>query len=117
MQISKKAARKKRKMRVRNPIFGNSERPRLVVFRSNNYIYAQIVDDEKQKTLASSSTLSLEGQKLPLNVDSSRKVGEEVARKAQENGIKSVNFDRNGYIYHGRVKALAEGAREKGLNF
>ena len=117
MKISKNDARKKRKQRVRNPIFGSQDRPRLVVFRSNKYIYAQVIDDEQQKTLASSSSLSLQGQKLQLNTDAARKVGEEVAEKAKQYNIEKVKFDRNGYDFHGRVKALADGAREKGLNF
>lgn len=117
MKISKKAARKKRKQRVKNPIFGSQDRPRLVVYRSNKYIYAQVVDDEQQRTLASSSSLSLQGEKAQLNVETAKKVGEQVAEKAKDQNIETVKFDRNGYYYHGRIKALADGAREKGLNF
>ena len=117
MKVSKKYARKKRKQRIKNPIFGSNERPRLVVFRSNKYIYAQVVDDEQQKTLVASSSLTLDGQKAKLNLETAKKVGEEVAEKAKEQNIEMVKFDRNGYYFHGRVKALADGAREKGLNF
>ncbi len=117
MKISKKAARKKRKQRVKNSIFGSKDRPRMVVYKSNKYIYAQVIDDEEQKTLVSSSSLSLQGEKKQLNIETAQKIGEMIAEKAQENNINRVKFDRNGYYYHGRIKALADGAREKGLNF
>jgi len=111
-----KAEKRQRvKFRVRNKIKGTSERPRLSIFRSNTAVYAQIIDDVKGVTLASASTteLGLKGVK----VDNSKAVGAKVAEKALANGVLAVVFDRNGYLYHGNVKALAEGAREGGLKF
>lgn len=90
--------------------------PRLVVFRSNKYIYAQIVDDENQETKAASSSLSLARDKT-LTVETARLVGQDIAQKAKQNGLESVVFDRNGYVYTGRIKALADSAREEGLKF
>ncbi len=112
--------RKKIKMRIRKKIVGTSERPRLVVFRSRKYIYAQVIDDYKGVTLVAASSLEkdIKGDKISAkNVDVAKKVGNLVAERALENGIKTVVFDRNGYIYHGKIKAVAEGAREKGLKF
>lgn len=119
MQLSKNEERKRRKVRIRKKISGTEERPRLVVFRSNLHLYAQIVDDAEGVTLASASTqvLSKKGDKCGSNVEGGKKVGLEVARVAMEKGIKSVVFDRNGYLYHGKIKAVAEGAREGGLDF
>lgn len=112
---------KNRKKRRKKKMFGSSERPRLVVYRSLKNIYAQIVDDEQQKTLLGGSTLSKELadklKKAESRVEASRLVGEFIAQKALEKKIKKVVFDRNGYKYHGRVKALAEGARKAGLEF
>jgi len=110
-------ARKKRHYKIRNKLSGTPERPRLCVFRSNINIYAQIIDDINQKTLISAS--SLEKGFTPGNSkkESAKKVGETLAKKALEANIKSVVFDRGGYQYHGRVKELAEGAREGGLEF
>lgn len=117
--ISKEAARQRRKVRIRKKISGTSARPRLVVFRSNLHIYAQIVDDEKHAILAATSTLRLkrDGQEARSNKTGGELVGKEIARLAKEKNISGVVFDRNGYIYHGRVKAVADGAREAGLEF
>lgn len=120
MKNQKVISRLKRKKRVRARIKGTEERPRLNVFRSLKHIYAQVILDTKGKTLASASTLSpeLKGSfKYPGNVEAAKKVGELIAKKCIEKGIKKVVFDRNGYLYHGRVKALAEGARSGGLIF
>jgi large subunit ribosomal protein L18 len=95
---------------------GTTERPRLSVFRSNKGIYAQIIDDLKGVTLASASTTEL-GDKTTLNMESSKSVGKKLAEKAVSSGIESIVFDRNGYLYHGNIKAFAEGAREGGLKF
>jgi large subunit ribosomal protein L18 len=117
--VSKEVARQRRKVRIRKKIIGTAERPRLVVFRSNLHIYAQIVDDEKHAVLASASTLTLTkgGQSARSNKVGGELVGKEIARIAQEMHISGVVFDRNGYIYHGRIKAVADGAREGGLQF
>ena len=113
--------RQRRKRRVRRHITGTSERPRLTVFRSHKNIYAQIIDDQAGHTLvAASSAEQLTSQALPKgggNKAAAAAVGQSLASKAVERGIKKVVFDRNGYLYHGRVKALAEAAREAGLNF
>ncbi len=117
---NKKENRNKRHKRVRSKIVGSTKRPRLSVFRSNKHIYAQIIDDEKGKTLASARDTEIKEVK---NEDLSGKkvkafaVGELIAEKAKDIKIKEVVFDRGGYKYHGRVKALAEGARSKGLVF
>jgi len=116
----RKLLRAKRHLRVRKKISGTAERPRLNVFRSLKHIYAQIIDDDRGVTLVSASTLSpeLRGQlKSGSNKEAAAAVGRLVAQKALERGIKKVVFDRGGYIYHGRVKALAEAAREAGLEF
>lgn len=102
-------------MSIRQRISGTPERPRLTVFRSNKQIYAQIVDDTVGKTLAAASSLKL-GMKAPKK-EIAAKVGEMIAKNAQEAGIQTVVFDRNGYLYHGRVKELAEAARNGGLKF
>jgi len=112
--------RKRRQRRVRRKMKGTLERPRLSVFRSSNHIYAQVIDDVAGHTLASASTLDPEVQ-TRINdmrpVDEAKVVGEVAARRAMEKGITQVVFDRAGYKYHGRVKAVADGAREAGLNF
>ena len=116
----RKAARLKRKRRVRRKIGGTGERPRLTVFRSTKHIYAQIIDDDKGVTLASASTLNKGYEPDPESkgkVAIARQIGKLVAQDALDKGIKRVIFDRNGYIYHGRVKALADSARECGLIF
>jgi large subunit ribosomal protein L18 len=117
MKLSREEARKQRKARIRKKINGTQERPRLVVFRSNKHIYAQIIDDLAGATLASASTLSLEGDNIRLTIDNAKLVGKKVAEEAIKKSITSVVFDRNGFVYHGRVKAVADGAREGGLNF
>jgi large subunit ribosomal protein L18 len=113
-------ARGRRKARIRGKVFGTPERPRLSVYRSANHIYAQIVNDETGATLAAASTLSpeLKGREgHGGNADAARAVGALIANKAKSASISQVVFDRNGFLYHGRVKALAEGAREAGLDF
>lgn len=110
----------KRHRRVRAKIFGTAERPRLCVRRSNANIYAMIIDDDTATTLCSASTVEQEvkkGLKSASNKDAAAKVGERIAKKALDKGYKEVTFDRGGRIYHGRVKALAEAAREAGLKF
>jgi large subunit ribosomal protein L18 len=106
--------RKRRRARIRGKVVGNAKRPRLSVFRSGKHIYAQLVDDEKATTLASSSDLAL---KKGSKIEQATAVGEELAKKALSLKIKSVVFDRGGYRYHGRVKAVADGARKGGLEF
>jgi len=119
MKKTKQAARLSRKVRIRKKISGTDTRPRLVVYRSNLHLYAQIVDDETGQTLVASSSLVLSkaGEALKPNKETAAKVGRDVAAKAKEKAIESVVFDRNGYLYHGCVKALADGAREGGLQF
>ena len=102
------------KYRIRKNVFGTAERPRLSVFRSNKQIYAQVINDLEGKTLASASSLGMEA--MP-KIQQAEKVGELVAKKAQKAGVSAVVFDRNGYLYHGRVKSLADAARKGGLNF
>lgn len=112
---------KAKKMRRKKRMFGTSERPRLVVFRSLRYIYGQIVDDSQQKTILSVSNLTKEVKAelkdAKTKAEQSKIIGKILAEKAKEKNINKVIFDRNGYAYHGRVKALAEGAREGGLEF
>ena len=115
----KKAGLKRRQRRVRAKIFGTAERPRLSVHRTNANIYAQVIDDADSKTICSASTIDPEFRatgKLGSNKDAAAFVGELVAKRAIENGVSTVTFDRGGRIYHGRVKALADGARHAGLN-
>ena len=116
-KIDKNAQRLKRHIRVRGKISGTPERPRLDVFRSNANIYAQIIDDVNGVTLASASTLDKDFEGATGNCEAAKKVGLRLAERAAEKGIKVVVFDRGGYIFHGRVAALAEGAREGGLEF
>lgn len=112
---SRNSVRQARHKRVRSKLFGTSECPRLNVYRSNSNIYAQIIDDENMKTLASASSLELKLKES--NIEAAKKVGEEIAKKAKSLKIKEVVFDRGGYKYHGKVLALAEAARENGLKF
>lgn len=112
--------RKRKHLRVRKKISGTPERPRLCVFRSNSHIYAQVIDDKGGSTLASASTLDKEvKEKISFggNIEGAAEVGKLVAQRALAKGIETVVFDRGGYIYHGRVAALATAAREAGLNF
>ena len=109
--------RVKRHTRVRGKISGTAERPRLSVFRSETHIYAQIIDDVAGKTLASASTVEKGFEGNGGNSEAAKKVGATLAERALKKGVEDVVFDRGGYIYHGRVKALAEGAREGGLKF
>ncbi|AKA71427.1 50S ribosomal protein L18 [Clostridium sp. P21] len=113
----RKKARVRRHLRVRKKIFGTTERPRFAVYRSEKNIYAQIIDDINGKTLVSASTLDKDFEGIGSNKESAKKVGEIIAKRAIEHGIKEVVFDRGGYVYHGRVQNLAEGAREAGLQF
>jgi large subunit ribosomal protein L18 len=113
---SKLAGRARRKLRIRKKITGTADRPRLSVFRSNKQIYVQVVDDGHGNTLAEATSLKLE--KAEANKSKvAEQVGEAIAQVCLSKGIKTVVFDRNGYIYHGRVKALADGARKGGLEF
>jgi len=112
-----RSQRIKRHQRVRGKISGTPERPRLSVFRSEKHIYAQIIDDVAGKTLVSASSVEKDFEGLGSNKEAARKVGKTVAERAVKAGIEEVVFDRGGYIYHGRVQELAEGAREGGLKF
>ena len=114
---TKKAMRLKRHVRVRGKISGTAECPRLNVFRSNANIYAQIIDDGNGVTLVSANTLEKEFEGATGNAEAAKKIGLIVGERAKEKGITDVVFDRGGYVYHGRVAALAEGAREGGLKF
>ena len=111
------AARKKRHKRVRGKVTGTADRPRLCVFRSLQHIYAQLIDDTKGVTLVSASTVEKDFAEYGGNKSAARKVGELIAKRAAEQKITVCVFDRGGYIYHGRVQELAEGAREGGLKF
>lgn len=118
--IKKRDSNKQRLLRhrrVRGKVSGTGSCPRLCVFRSGRHIYAQIIDDTKGVTLCSASTLEKNFSGATGNAEAARKVGVAIGEKAKKNGIESVVFDRGGYIYHGRVKALAEGARDSGLKF
>lgn len=119
-KADKNAKRLQRHKRVRRKVFGTPQRPRLCVFRSSNNIYAQIIDDTNRVTLVAASSLD-EAVKSAVNhtgnKEAAKMVGEMIAKKAVEKGITEVVFDRGGYIYHGRIKELAEGAREAGLKF
>ena len=110
----RKVNRLKKKIRIRKTVNGTEERPRLVVFRSGKHIYAQIINDVTGHTLVSASSV---GKTEAAGIEMAKTIGMEVAKTASTKNIKSVVFDRNGYLYHGRVKSLAEGAREGGLNF
>ena len=116
-KIDRKETRRKRHLRVRNKISGTPERPRLCVYRSNQNVYAQVIDDVNGKTLASASSLDKEVKTKHANKEAAKEVGALVAKRALEKNIKEVVFDRGGYIYHGVVKELAEAAREAGLQF
>lgn len=116
----REVARLKRKKRIRRKVDGTETRPRLTVFRSDKHIYAQIINDQTGATLVSASTLSPEYKEMEAikgKVNAAKRVGELVAIKALDKGIAKVVFDRNGFIYHGRIQALADAARQKGLDF
>lgn len=119
--VSKREARSKRRRRIRKKVFGTPERPRLSVFRSSKHMYAQIIDDVREITLVSASTVEPEIASTlsenPGTVAAASVVGKILGERAAEAGIEKIVFDRGGYTYHGRVKALAEGAREAGLDF
>ena len=117
---SRTEVRLKKHKRIRNRFSGTAERPRLAVFRSNNHMYAQIIDEDKQHTLVSASTLQKDVKaelEKTNNVEAAAYLGTVIAKRALEKGITTVVFDRGGYIYHGKVQALADAAREAGLNF
>ena len=117
MAVKTKSTRRERiKRGIRKNMEGTSLRPRLSVFRSNKAIYAQIIDDSKGHTVAAASSADLD-KNAKLNLETSKSVGKKVAEKALASGVKEIVFDRNGYLYHGNIKALAEGAREGGLKF
>ncbi len=118
MSNSKTSARQKIRYRIRKKVIGSNSIPRLSVFRSNTDIYVQLIDDSNGQTLAAASSKQkdIAAQKAP-KIEKSKMVGEAIARKASELGLKKVVFDRGGYLYHGRVKAVAEGARQAGLDF
>ncbi|TDM12859.1 50S ribosomal protein L18 [Macrococcus lamae] len=115
-KIDKNKVRLKRHARVRSKLAGTTERPRLNVYRSNKHIYAQVIDDVQGVTIAQASTQTL-GLTAGSNVEAAAQVGEAVAKAAVDKGVTAVVFDRGGYLFHGRVKALAEAARENGLQF
>ncbi len=115
---SRKTSWVRRKLRVRKKVKGTSERPRLCVFRSANHLYAQIIDDNESRTLVAASTRSKGFDRAELNkTEVAKKVGQLIGKLAVDKGVTKVVFDRSGYLYHGRVKALADGARESGLEF
>ena len=119
-KVSRKEVREKKHMRIRNRFSGTTERPRLAVFRSNNHMYAQIIDDTVGNTLVAASTLEKDVKaqlKKTNDVEAAAYLGTVIAKRAMDKGIKTVVFDRGGYIYQGKVAALAEAAREAGLEF
>lgn len=117
MALSKLQRRTRIRKRIRKIIEGTAERPRLSVYRSNKEIYAQLIDDKKGETIIGVSSLKNDELKNIPKIEQASKLGQELAQKAQEKGVSEVVFDRNGYLYHGRVKAFAEAAREGGLKF
>jgi len=116
-KIEKKEIRNRIHRRIRRKLAGTAERPRLAVFRSVAHIYAQVIDDAQGQTLVSASSVDKSGKTKGGNVAAAKAIGKLVAERAKEKGIKSVVFDRGGYQYHGRIKALADAAREAGLEF
>ena len=115
-QNKRNAIRQRIHSRIREKLSGTSERPRLNVYRSLNHIYAQVIDDQKGETIVSASTLGMKA-KTGGNVAAAKEIGKTIAEKAVAKGIKKVVFDRGGFLYHGRIKALADAAREAGLEF
>ena len=117
MALSKIERRQRIKYRIKKTVSGTAQRPRLVVFRSNSEIYAQIIDDTKGVTLVATSSRDKDLKVSGTKTEKAKQVGQAIAKKALAAGIESISFDRGGYLYHGRVKSLAEGAREGGLKF
>ncbi len=117
MRGTRTDARRRRHLRVRKRVEGSAARPRLAIYRSNRYIYAQVIDDDSGRTVAAASSQEKSMRKKTLSIDTAAEVGKLVAARASEAGIKTVVFDRGGFPYHGRVKALADAAREGGLKF
>lgn len=117
MKKTKVESRKRIHLRIKKKVQGSAEKPRLTVFRSNKGIYAQLIDDANGRVMTSTSSAILEGDKKITKIEQASQVGKNIASKAKDLNINSIVFDRSGYLYHGRVKALAEGAREGGLIF
>ena len=117
MTRNRTGARRRRHFRVRKSVHGTGNRPRLAVFRSNKHIYAQVIDDDQGTTLASASSKESSVKGKTLTVDVAAEVGKLIGARAKDAGVETVVFDRGGFKYHGRVKALADGARESGLDF
>ena len=117
MALSKIERRQRIKYRIKKTVSGTAQRPRLVVFRSNSEIYAQVIDDTKGVTLVAASSRDKDLKASGTKTEKAKQVGEAIAKKALAAGIETISFDRGGYLYHGRVKSLAEGAREGGLKF
>lgn len=117
MRGARADARRRRHFRVRKSVHGTLDRPRLAVFRSNKYIYAQLIDDDSGRTITSASSGEADVNVRTLTVDAAAQVGKLIGARARDNGITKVVFDRGGYKYHGRIQALADGAREAGLEF
>ena len=117
MALSKIERRQRIKFRIKKIVSGTAQKPRLVVFRSNSEIYAQIIDDTKGVTLVAASSRDKDLKTTGTKTEKAKQVGQAIAKKALAAGIESISFDRGGYLYHGRVKSLAEGAREGGLKF
>ena len=117
MALSKIQRRQRIKFRIKKIVSGTAQKPRLVVFRSNSEIYAQVIDDTKGVTLVAASSRDKDLKATGTKTEKAKQVGQAIAKKALAAGIESISFDRGGYLYHGRVKSLAEGAREGGLKF
>ena len=117
MRGTRTDARRRRHNRVRKNVFGSAARPRLAVYRSNRYIYAQVIDDDHGRTVAAASSQEPKLRKSTLSVETATEVGKLIAARAKEHGVSQVVFDRGGFAFHGRVRALAESAREEGLEF
>ena len=113
----KQRKRLQRKRHIRKRLFGTAERPRMTVFRSNRYVYVQVIDDDKGETLAAVNNRQKENIALKTNVENAEKLGELIGARLKERSVETVVFDRNGYKYHGVVKAIADGARKTGLKF
>lgn len=116
-RIEKDRKRFKRKVHIRKRICGTADRPRMTVFRSNKNISVQVIDDDARTTIVSASTLEKDFKSLRANIESGAKIGEEVGRRLKEKNISAVVFDRNGYLYHGVIQAVADGARKAGIHF